>query len=240
MNNSVQLIVIDALNDDDLDLIASVTAPMKERILFAGSPGFAEFLPKYLDFGKVKRINIVIAGSVSDVTREQVDYVIEKLALTLIDVNIEKLLIKEQRTEKDRIMDIVKESSRRGEDVIIRTAPSKTFVSGSFEQGQKYGLTRSDVSEIIAIFLGEIAREIIKNFKINGMLLTGGDTAIKTAQSLNISGTIIYGEIQPGIPYGYFIEEQYRNIIIVSKAGGFGSEDAIFQVLNFLTNGRKR
>jgi uncharacterized protein YgbK (DUF1537 family) len=113
-------------------------------------------------------------------------------------------------------------------------------VSRSFEQGQKYGLTRSDVSELIALFLGEIARDIIQNVKINGVLLTGGDTAIKTAQSLEISGTIIHDEIQPGIPYGYFIEEQYKNIIIVSKAGGFGSEDAIFQVLNFLSNGRKR
>jgi uncharacterized protein YgbK (DUF1537 family) len=238
MNNGIQMIIIDALDDGDLDLIASVTAPMKERILFVGSPGFAEYLPKYLDFEKVKKSNVIIAGSVSEVTRKQIDYAIERSAITLIDVEIEKLLTKGQRKEKNRIMDIVRESSRKGEDIVIRSAPSKTLVSKSFEQGQKYGLTRSDVSEIIARFLGDIAREIIQEVKINGILLTGGDTAIKTAQALNISGTIIHDEIQPGIPYGYFIEEQYKNIIIVSKAGGFGSEDAIFQVLSFLTNGR--
>lgn len=133
-------------------------------------------------------------------------------------------------------MDIVKKSSQKGEDIIIRTAPSKAFVSGSFEQGEKYGFTKFEVSEIIALFLGEIARYIIQEIKINGLVLTGGDTAIKVAQSLNISGVIIHNEIQPGIPYGYFIEEQYKNIIIVSKAGGFGSEDALFQSLKFLTN----
>jgi uncharacterized protein YgbK (DUF1537 family) len=237
MNNSMQMIIIDAQDDEDLDLIASVTAPMKEKVLFAGSSGFAEYLPKYLVFGKEKKSNIVIAGSVSEVTTKQIDYAKERLALTLIDVEIEKLFSGEKRQEKNRIMDIAKNSSRNGEDIIIRSAPSKAYVSWSFEQGQKYGLTGFDVSEIIALFLGEIARDIIHEIKINGLVLTGGDTAIKVAQSLNISGVNIHSEIQPGIPCGNFIEQQYKHIIIVSKAGGFGSEDAIFQVLNFLTNG---
>jgi uncharacterized protein YgbK (DUF1537 family) len=158
----------------------------------------------------------------------------------LIDVDVEKLLGREPDKEKDRIMEIVKESAGKGEDVIIRSAPSKSFVSVSFETGQKYGLTKTDVSETIALFLGEIARDIIRKVSLNGILLTGGDTAVKTAQALNVSGTIIQDEILPGIPYGYFIEEQFRNIIIVSKAGGFGSEDAISRVLYFLTNGRKK
>ncbi len=162
MNNGTQMIIIDALDDEDMDLIASVTVPIKERVLFAGSSGFAEYLPKYLDYGKEKKSNVVIAGSVSEVTRKQIDYANERLALTLINVDIEKLFTREQPQEKNRIMDIVKKSSQKGEDIIIRTAPSKSFVSGSFEQGEKYGLTRFDVSEIIALFLGEIARDIIQ------------------------------------------------------------------------------
>lgn len=181
-----------------------------------------------------KKSNVVIAGSVSEVTRRQIDYAKDRLAIRLIDVETGKLFNKEQHQEKNRIMDLVKESAQNGEDIIIRSAPSREFVSRTIEQGKEYGLKGSDVSEIIALFLGEIAREIILKIKINGILLTGGDTAIKTAHSLNISGTIIHDEIQPGIPYGHFIEEQYKNIIVVTKAGGFGSEDAIFEVLNFL------
>ena len=82
--------------------------------------------------------------------------------------------------------------------------------------------------------LEKLAGEIIQNINIKGILLTGGDTAIKTAQSLNISGVILHDEIVHGIPYGYFEGEEYKEIIIVSKAGGFGGEDAIFLVLNFL------
>ena len=90
------------------------------------------------------------------------------------------------------------------------------------------------MSEKIASFIGEIAAYIIREIKINGMLLTGGDIAIKTANSLNISGTVIEDEILPGIPYGHFSDEQYKNVTIVTKAGGFGGDDAIFQVLKFL------
>ena len=234
MNDGIQIIVIDAQDDRNLDLIAAVTAPIKKRILFAGSSGFAEYLPKYLDPLKIKKINVVIAGSVSEVTRRQVDYAKERLAIRLIDIETEKLFTGEQHQEKHRIMDIIRESSLAGEDVVIRSAPSGTSVHSSINQGQKYGLKGVEVSEIIALFLGDIARDIILEIQINGILLTGGDTAIKTVQSLNITGTIIHDEIQPGIPYGHFIEEQYKNIVIVTKAGGFGSEDAIFQALNFL------
>jgi len=236
IKNGIQMIVIDAKDEGDLDLIASAITSLKEKVLFAGTSGLAEHLSQYIDIKKGKKSNIIIAGSVSEVTRKQIDYAKKKLALTLIDVEIEKLFSKEQYQEKNRIIDIIKESSRKGENIIIRTASSKAIVAKSFEQGQKYGLNKFKVSETIASFLGEIARYIIQEISINGILFTGGDTAIKAAQRLNISGTILHDEILPGIPYGYFVEEQYKNIIIVSKAGGFGNEDTIFQVLDFLKN----
>jgi 2-keto-3-deoxygluconate permease len=235
--NGIQMIVIDAQEKEDLALIASAITTIKEKVLFVGSYGLAEHLPKYFDIKKEKKSNIIVAGSVSEVTRKQIDYVIEKLPVTLIDVEIGKLFTRELHKEKNRIIDVIKVSSKKGEDIIIRSASSKAIVTKSFEKGQEYGLDRFKVSEAIASFLGEIARYIIQEIKINGILFTGGDIAIKAAQCLNISGTIIQDEILPGVPYGYFVEEQYKNIIIVSKAGGFGDEDAIFQVLNFLKNG---
>jgi 2-keto-3-deoxygluconate permease len=237
IKNDMQMIVIDALKNEDLDLIASAIIRIEKKVLLVGSSGLAEYLPKYFNFKKENKSNIIIAGSVSEVTRKQIDYAKEKLAVTLIDVDIEKLFTRERNQEKNRILATIKESSRTGGNIIIRSAPSRAMVAKNFEQGQKYGLTRIRVSETIASFLGEIARYVIREIKINGVLLTGGDIAIKAAQCLNISGTIIQDEIVPGVPYGYFVDEPYKNIIIVSKAGGFGKEDAIFQVLNFLKKG---
>jgi 2-keto-3-deoxygluconate transporter len=236
INNGIHMIVIDAQEKEDLDLIASAVAAIKEQVLFVGSSGLAEYLPEYFDIKKEKKSNIIIAGSVSDVTRKQIDYAKEKLAVTLIDVEIGTLFTKAKLLEKNRIIGIIKKSSQKGEDIIIRSATSKTTVTKSFEKGQEYGLDKYKVSETIASFLGEIASYIIQEIKINGILFTGGDTAIKATQCLNISGTIIQDEILPGVPYGHFVNEKYKHIIVVSKAGGFGNEDAIYQVLNFLKN----
>ncbi|MBN2349149.1 MAG: 2-keto-3-deoxygluconate permease [Bacteroidales bacterium] len=236
IKNGIQIIVIDAQENKDLSLIASAITSLKEKILIAGSSGLAGYLPEYLDIKKEKKSNLIIAGSVSEVTRKQLEYAESKLAVKLIDIDIEKLLSGKQNLEKTRIVQIIKESTQNGEDIIIRSASSKETVAKSFETGRKYGLDGFKVSETIALFLGEITKDILQKFKINGIMFTGGDTAIKAAQRLNITGTIIQDEILPGVPYGHYIEEQYRNITIVTKAGGFGNEETIVQVLNFLKN----
>ena len=236
LSRGIHMIVIDAQVDEDLDLIASAITGLEKKVLLVGSSGLAAYLPKYFKLNKEKKSNIVIAGSVSEVTRKQIEYAKEKSAVTIIDVEIELLFTGKQQQEKKRILSLIKESSQTGQDIIIRSATSKAMVAKSFEQGQKYGLTRLQVSDTIASFLGEIARYVIQEIKINGVLFTGGDIAIKATQCLKISGTMIQDEILPGIPYGYFIDEAYKDIMIASKAGGFGDEDAIFQVLNFLKN----
>jgi uncharacterized protein YgbK (DUF1537 family) len=139
--------------------------------------------------------------------------------------------------ERKRILNIIRNSSRDGKDIIIRSASSKDAVAKSFDTGLRHKLDRFSVSDMIASFIGEIAKSVIQEVNINGVLLTGGDIFIKTARSLGVSGTIIKNEILPGIPYGNFAGEQYKGITIVSKAGGFGKEDAIFEVLNFLNRG---
>lgn len=235
--NGIEIIVFDVLDNNDLDMIASVTASMEERILFAGSTGFAEFVSKYPDNDTGKKISVVIAGSVSDVTRRQIDFANEKLPLTLIDADVENLLSGNRQKEKMRILDIVSGSSGNGKDVIIRSAPSGESVAGSIEYGEKSGLSAAEISEIISGFLGDVAGEIIENVPLSGIILTGGDTAISAVKALNISGTVIQEEILPGIPYGHFIEKKYSSIAVVTKAGGFGSEDALCKILEFL---RKR
>jgi D-threonate/D-erythronate kinase len=234
LDAGVQIIVFDAKEEKDIDLIASVISEIKMKILYAGCSGLAEYLSKYLGIKKVKKSSIVIAGSVSAVTRRQIDFAVHYLPVKVVDIETGKIFSIERDQEKNRILELVKESVSRDEDLIIRSAPSRDAVSKSFETGEEYGLDRFKVSETIAFFLGEIASDIIQNISIKGILLTGGDTAIKTAQSLNISGVILQDEIVHGIPYGYFAEQEYQEIIIVSKAGGFGNEDAIFRVLNFL------
>jgi uncharacterized protein YgbK (DUF1537 family) len=234
LNAGIEIIIFDAKDEKDIDLIASVISEIRTKVLFAGCSGLAEYLAKYLEFKKIRRSSIVIAGSVSEVTRRQIEFAAHYLPVKVVDIDTENIFSDERTGEKTRILEQVKGSVSRDEDLIIRTAPSRDAVTRSFETGEQYGLDKLSVTEKIATFLGEVAGEIIQSCDIKGILLTGGDTAMKTARSLRISEVVLHDEIVHGIPYGYFEGEEFKEIIIVSKAGGFGGEDAIFLVLNFL------
>jgi D-threonate/D-erythronate kinase len=236
MAAGARIIIIDAGKNEDIDLIASVIAEIRETILFSGCSGLAEYLSKYLDFNKEKKSSVVIAGSVSEVTRKQIEFAADKMRVSLVDIETFKIFTGKKEEERKRVLELARKACLRGEDLIIRSAPNDEAISESVAKGKETGLGRSEVSGLIALFLGEIARDIIMETGIRGMLLTGGDTAINAAKCLNVSGIIIRDEILHSIPYGYFADEQYKDIIIVTKAGGFGSEDAIFQALNFLKN----
>lgn len=235
-SKGVNIVVIDAKEMSDLDTIASAITALDEKIIYAGCSGLAGYLAEYTTPEVEKKINIVIAGSASEVTRRQLNFASEKLPVRIIDIDIERIFKKEQALETKRILEIVKESSDSGKDVIIRAAPESSSVEESFAKGSGYGLERFKVSESIAYFLGDLSRQILSEIRVKGILFTGGDTAIKAAECMGISGTVIQDEIVHGIPYGYFTEDKYKDLIIVSKAGGFGKEDAIVSVLNFLKN----
>ena len=234
LNSGIQIIIFDAREEKDIDLISSVVSEIKMKVLFAGCSGFAEYLAKYLEIKKIKKGNIVIAGSVSDVTRRQIEFAVHYLPVNLVSIDTAKVFSSERDDERKRVLKLAEEAAAKGEDLIIRSAPTRDAVTKSFETGEEYGLDNFKITETIASFLGELGRDIIQGLNIKGIVLTGGDTAIKVAQSLNISGLMLKDEIVHGIPYGYFADDQYRDIIVVSKAGGFGGEDAIFLVLNFL------
>jgi 2-keto-3-deoxygluconate transporter len=233
-DQGVNMIVIDAKETSDLDLIASVITNLDRKSIFAGCAGLAGYLSLYLSPKVAKKINVVISGSASEVTRRQLNNALKKLPVCMIDVDVETLFRKEQEIEISRIVQKIKECSLSGDDVIVRTAPSDNSVTESFDKASMYGLDRVVVNELIGCFLGDLSKKIIGEIPVHGMVFTGGYTAIKAANSLGVTGTVIRDEIVSGIPYGHFIDDQYKDIIIVSKAGGFGDDDAILTVLNFL------
>ncbi len=236
ISSGIQIVVFDAKEEKDMDLIASVICEIRLKVLFAGCSGLAEHLAKYLAIKKESTSTIVVAGSVSEVTRRQIDFAGHYLMVKIVDIQTVRIFTPERNDEKKRIIDIARECVSEGEDLIIRSAPTKESVKNTFEEGEEAGIDRFTISEAIALFLGEVARDIIRDIGIKGIVLTGGDTAYKAVKCLDISGFVLHDEIEHGIPYGYFTEEKFRDLILVSKAGGFGNEDTIFRILNFLKN----
>ncbi len=158
LNAGIEIIIFDVKEEKDIDLIASVISEIKINVLFAGCSGLAEYLAKYLEIIKVRRSSIVIAGSVSEVTRRQIEFALHYLPVKVADIEPENIFSDERNGEKSRILELVAGSVSRDEDLIIRTAPSRDAVTRSFETGEQYGLDKLSVTEKIATFLGSCAQ----------------------------------------------------------------------------------
>ncbi|MTI59417.1 MAG: four-carbon acid sugar kinase family protein [Firmicutes bacterium] len=241
INEGIQILLIDAVTDEDLDLIASLLGLLEKDYLLVGSAGLAESLP--VGLGLVNRetdikttgVIVGIVGSVSEVSRRQVEYAEKKLKLNVIDVDVECLLKGEYEEELSRIItranQFIKE--KRG-DIIIRSARSRELVKRVKEIANQRGMNGLEISNLIAHFIGTIAKKLYLNKKVQGLLLTGGDIAVKSASLIGAEATIIENEVLPGIPVGVFKGENLPATPVVTKAGGFGDKEAIVEIFNYL------
>ena len=67
--------------------------------------------------------------------------------------------------------------------------------------------------------------------------MSGGDIAIHACQQLCVSAIEVRGEIEPGLPAGELIGGQCDGMRVVTKAGGFGTEEAIVKSIEYLERG---
>lgn len=231
-----EIIVFDSITDNHLNLIALCIKENFENdnIMLAGSAGFAEKIPSMFNLIPDIPPALVVAGSISEVTRKQIKFFREESKIKGIKVNVENLFNDEKSLEKLMIMEQVKEKYIKNEDILIYTTDKREEVDEVFSKIKIKGLSLEKISEEIAKFLGEITKEVLEGFRVSGLFLTGGDTAIKVSSALEAKGVIIENEIIEGVPYGYFLDEKYKNMIVVSKAGAFGSEDAILKSIEFI------
>jgi len=103
--------------------------------------------------------------------------------------------------------------------------------------GAELSLGNTQISEAISMEIGVIAKVIIHSMPaINGLILTGGDTAKAVCNQLNMNQIQLYTEIEPGLPLGKLSNAaNARRYCTVTKAGGFGNPYSLLNALKFMT-----
>lgn len=89
----------------------------------------------------------------------------------------------------------------------------------------------------IAVIIAEIVANILASYMFVGLFLSGGDIAMYTCRRLNVSAIEVHGEIEPGVPAGKIVGGQYTGMRVITKAGGFGTEEAIVKSIKYLERG---
>jgi uncharacterized protein YgbK (DUF1537 family) len=73
--------------------------------------------------------------------------------------------------------------------------------------------------------------------KAAGVIMTGGDTAALVCDALGVRGIRLIREALPGIPYGTLIGGRLDGVPVITKAGGFGDENALALLVDALREG---
>lgn len=231
LDKGSEILIFDSLKEDDLENIANFIKTISNLpILIAGSAGLASHLCKHY-VSPPDPVCFIFSGSVSEKSSIQLKHTISQGNCRLYFLEGEDLLKKE--FNPDLTIASVSEDIGRGiRRFIFTSAMSRDDVEKIFRFAHEKGIEQYAVAEKVAMGIGRLAASLIRKFNPTGVLLTGGDIAIKTVLALGASGINIDQEILPGIQAGTLTGCAIRSII-ATKAGGFGNDDAISETLNF-------
>ena len=220
----------DAAVNGDLQTIVRSVLKTGRRVLWAGTAALADNL---LSVEKSVPPALAVVASLSSVTRGQVHFA-EKQGVSLVKVPLHAILEKKtvpEETAKEAIA-LLKE----GKDVILLS--SSTYSDEEHqkaeESARRAGLSTEEMSVFTQKLMGRTALEVLEGAEVSGVFLSGGDTAMICFESAGSLGSNIVTEIAVGIPLMRLIGGKYEGLKVVTKAGAFGKEDAIFYALRKL------
>jgi uncharacterized protein YgbK (DUF1537 family) len=236
-----QIIVVDAISQRNLKIIAQTIASLDQQVLVCGSGGLAEELPEALGLGvDGGECVVVIAGSVSEVTAQQIHTAAKTLNVKVVTIDVHRILRGEEAgsLEVARVVDEAEKAFHVGRDVIIRLAESLSALEEAKESGRGLGLTDREMRTQMGHILGRTSQAIMKRGNVCGMVVTGGETAFNVYTALDVLEVRVEEEVLPGIPVVTIVGGSACGTRVVTKAGAFGDEDALVTAIEYLRKQR--
>lgn len=229
------MVVVDAERDSDLILLAQTITQLSLQVLLVGAAGLANALPPQCYLNNKQRLPVlVVAGSLSEATRQQIDFAAQEKSLGIVDVDVEALLTQDAAQIKQQIAQHAIAMLHSRQHCVLRTCRDEQARAQVEQLCQKMQLSRQQLAESISRALGDITLTIITHTQIGGLFLTGGDIAIAVARALGAEGYRINAEVAPCIPCGTFINSEIDDLPVVTKAGGFGGQTTLRDALYFI------
>ncbi|MGO1818110.1 MAG: four-carbon acid sugar kinase family protein [Senegalia sp. (in: firmicutes)] len=238
--NNKRIIIIDATTDKDIETIARASKNSKLNIVAADPGPFTSALTKELlgeaKLSPGKKIMLTI-GSVTNLTRRQIEYFKLKYDPLLVFVNCEKLVYEESRKEEiDRVVNYLIDNLDAYSAIGVITTNEEKEVLDLRQIAKDVNVSEDDISQRISTGLAIITRTVMDKTenKIGGLYTSGGDVTVAVSHVLGAVGIEVKDEILPLAVYGRIIEGKYPNTPIVTKGGLVGEEDALIRCVDYL------
>ena len=224
--------VLDASSEEDLACIADSLKNVRDLRVSAGCAGFATVLPGLLGLTRQKPPQLppldpglfVLCGSVNPITQRQLDHG-EANGYTRIHITPEiKLHPEVFGTEKGRaILAGWKERMAADPWMILDANDTDPSNIETAEQAASEGFSIEDVRQRISESLGIILSTLMDSTLERTLLITGGDTLLKSMNRMKIFRMLPITEVAPGSVLSR-VAFNGKPWYVVTKSGGFGKE----------------
>ena len=232
------ILIFDCQSEHDLKKTGDFLLNNGLHNAIAGSAAMGEYLPQLFQLRAVKLKTpklhgpiLFINGSLNSVSLDQVKYASDKGVKTL---SIPAELLSDSNFQKNQyffsLLSQIKFEVNSGLDVILNSTSINTpaDINSSNKECMK-----PDDFKLISEQIGLIVTSILKKVHLNTMTVFGGDTLMGIMQALNCEYVEPKLELVPGVALSL---ATIKNEVIqfVTKPGGYGDQDVIFQILDYM------
>lgn len=232
--------VVDAQTDEDLQIIGQILKQSDKLKLLAGCAGFAEFLPDLLgldqEIASVQRAEgstLLVSGSVNPMSLKQVQYAFEKCGYASSQLSVDQKIIP---THIDVAWETRLATQLAGSGkAAIWSKRADLEADDAAARAEQRGVPAEELAALIARNIGTVVKRALEHAKIGTLIVFGGDTLLGIADQIGCHVMRPIREIVPGVALSQFVDSRF-SLSVVSKAGGFGGEDVVGQIEDFLQN----
>jgi uncharacterized protein YgbK (DUF1537 family) len=222
----VQALIVDAHSGDDLQRLAQATArfdPFEHPLFWVGSGGLARELASLPDLfdapprealvhEKQEGAILVLVGSLSAVSERQCAMLRERARVSELIVPPAVLRISSEHADWRAWQSKIGDCLERHLDLLVRIGRDDAF----------------DPAEGAHLSTA-LAALVTPHFRhVGGLIATGGETARAMLSAAGIDSLDLLAEIEAGVAVARPCGQHAARPAIVTKAGAFGSEHALF------------
>ena len=207
-----RVLIVDAEENQQLDAIIATVAVCEQRVLLVGAAGLCDALARRL--AAVPRGPLLaIVGSMSEIAQQQVARLEAHSRVVRVEIDVARAFGGDANADARCIAAVLSENNH----CVVTTRPDSEARKGIEALCRQHGVDRTALGERICAYLARVSELAIAQSQPGALYLSGGDVAIAVAQALGASGFHITGRVP-----------------VMTKAGGFGTETTLLEVVNFI------
>lgn len=226
LTSDARLVIVDAQTDAELDQIINTAFACDEKPLLVGSAGLCDALARHL---ATPRQLLAVIGSMSEIAQKQIQRVRGQHNVSTVLIDINDVFNGTMAGYQQQIA----RALAAGQHCVVHTCADTQARHQIETLCQQRGLSRAALGETISAFLGALTRNALETRRPAALYVSGGDVAMAVASALNAQGFAISGQVAQCVPFGRFLGCRWQGPVM-TKAGGFGTETTLLEVLHFI------